>query len=513
MLVLSILGLQSSGKSTLLNTMFGVQFSVSAGRCTRGASMQLIPVDSSISNELGYDFVLIVDTEGLRSPELSTDQSVSHANELATFIIGIGDLTVINIMGENSPEMQDILQICVQAFLRMKKVKISPSCIFVHQNCAEAAAGDKTMEGRRCLLGNLDAIAKMAAEEEDIEGITCFSDVINFDIDTQVFYFKNLLEGDPPMAPPNPSYSQNVQELKTKLLTVAKWQPNHKFSSFSEFRLRACNLWKALLQENFVFSFRNTVEIMVYGSLETKYSEWSLELRKCAMKLQSQLHKQISNTPIQEVNQADLIKEFDKVYNQQQSNKEKYFNEPKHKETLIQWKANIDNQFDNLRRELTDGTIKKCEKLLAYKESRSEIDQRTIKYTEELTEQSKALASKLKVKHLEDEQVNEEFDKLWRNWTDKISKEQPSEKDFNTMESAAPTTDPKSKLGTPTPTAFEKTQTKANPTDPKSEVGTPTSAASEKTAQPPICVTDGSAQPTVCMNRDDSSTHPPFTTL
>ncbi|KAJ8348775.1 hypothetical protein SKAU_G00273640 [Synaphobranchus kaupii] len=77
------------------------------------------------------------------------------------------------------------------------------------------------------------------------------------------------------------------------------------------------------------------------------------------------------------------------------------------------------------------------------------------------------------------------------------------------MESAAPTTDPKSKLGTPTPTAFEKTQTKANPTDPKSEVGTPTSAASEKTAQPPICVTDGSAQPTVCVNRDDSSTHPP----
>ncbi|KAJ8377180.1 hypothetical protein SKAU_G00077600 [Synaphobranchus kaupii] len=68
---------------------------------------------------------------------------------------------------------------------------------------------------------------------------------------------------------------------------------------------------------------------------------------------------------------------------------------------------------------------------------------------------------------------------------------------------------PKSKLGTPTPTAFEKTQTKANPTDPKSEVGTPTSVASEKTAQPPICVTDGSAQPTVCVNRDDSSTHPP----
>ena len=39
--VLSVLGLQSSGKSTLLNAMFGLQFAVSAGRCTRGAFMQL----------------------------------------------------------------------------------------------------------------------------------------------------------------------------------------------------------------------------------------------------------------------------------------------------------------------------------------------------------------------------------------------------------------------------------------------------------------------------------------
>ena len=35
--VLTILGTQSTGKSTLLNTMFGVHFPVSAGRCTKGA--------------------------------------------------------------------------------------------------------------------------------------------------------------------------------------------------------------------------------------------------------------------------------------------------------------------------------------------------------------------------------------------------------------------------------------------------------------------------------------------
>ncbi len=34
--VLSILGIQSSGKSTLLNTLFGSKFAVSSGRCTKG---------------------------------------------------------------------------------------------------------------------------------------------------------------------------------------------------------------------------------------------------------------------------------------------------------------------------------------------------------------------------------------------------------------------------------------------------------------------------------------------
>lgn len=130
--VLSVLGLQSSGKSTLLNALFGLQFTVSAGRCTRGAYMQLLKVEETFTAELGFDFVL-VDTEGLRTPELS-NKSQNHDDELATFVIGLGNLTLINIMGEIliSPiilmgEMQDILQIVVHAFLRMKQVKISPT--------------------------------------------------------------------------------------------------------------------------------------------------------------------------------------------------------------------------------------------------------------------------------------------------------------------------------------------------------------------------------------------------
>ncbi|XP_048122955.1 interferon-induced very large GTPase 1-like [Alosa alosa] len=345
-------------------------FSVSAGRCTRGAFMQLVKVDSSIRDELGYDYVLIVDTEGLRSPELSTNITLNHDNELATFIIGIGDMTVINIMGENPSEMHDILEICVQAFLRMKQVKITPSCIFVHQNVAESSAGDKNIEGRRRLLEKLDEMAEIAAKQENAADITCFSDVIQFDIETQVFYFKNLLEGDPPMAPPNSSYSQNVQELKSKILGVASWQEKSSFPSLSQLKNRVSDLWTALLQENFVFSFKNTVEMMVYTSLEHKYSEWTWTLRKHSLNLQTKLENQIGSNLIQDVTFPDLAKEFDKVYNPLKTEIERYFREDKNKETLVKWKTNIDIRIVNLKSELIEGTVKKCKELLTSKQNR-----------------------------------------------------------------------------------------------------------------------------------------------
>ncbi len=63
-LVVTVLGVQGTGKSTLLNTMFGVQFAVSSGRCTRGAFMLLIRVSEEAKKVLNSDFIVIIDTEG-----------------------------------------------------------------------------------------------------------------------------------------------------------------------------------------------------------------------------------------------------------------------------------------------------------------------------------------------------------------------------------------------------------------------------------------------------------------
>ncbi|XP_076849626.1 interferon-induced very large GTPase 1-like [Brachyhypopomus gauderio] len=362
--VISVVGLQSSGKSTLLNALFGLQFAVSAGRCTKGAFMQLVPVHEELRNQLHFDYVLLVDTEGLRSVE--ADASLTHDNELATFVVGLGDVTIINVMGENTAEIQDFLQICFQAFLRMSSVEIKPCCFLVHQNITETAAKHKTQEGRRQLISKLDEMSKIAAQAEDRE-VTGFSDIIQFDAETHVFYFKNYFDGDPPMAPPNPSYSQNAQELKTKLLSIAEWQDGCKLPLISEVRTRIQHLWNALMKENFVFHFKNSLHIMVYSKLEEQYGKWSWTLRKFALETQNTLHHKISSSESYDIPTGQFKQDFNSIYQDVKVDVDRYFREELYSDILVQWRDNIDKKLESLIEDLMKETRDNEQELIKMK--------------------------------------------------------------------------------------------------------------------------------------------------
>ncbi|XP_042547341.1 interferon-induced very large GTPase 1-like [Dipodomys spectabilis] len=422
--VLSILGLQSSGKSTLLNALFGLQFSVSAGRCTRGAYMQLLKVEENFTEELGFDFVLVIDTEGLRAPELN-NKSQNWDNELATFVIGLGNLTIINIFGENPSEMQDILQIAVQAFLRMKKVKISPSCLFVHQNVGDVTVEDQTMEGRRCLECRLDEMAITAAEQEECSDITHFSDVIKFDVNTHVYYFAHLWDGNPPMAPPNPRYSHNVQELKSRILLTAEQESRGSIMKISHVKSRVQDLWRALINENFIFSFRNTREVMAMSKLETMYNHWTWELRSHVLDLQNQLNNQIQNGKIQTLQTGLCEAPVTEKYTAIKQELEKYFSEEPDSEILIQWKANFENKLIMLKEALILDSKRKAKELMQFKKNQERLHKNKTCYDNEVRERSQKLALTIKGKELSEEELHEKFNQLWKKWVYDVSSDLP----------------------------------------------------------------------------------------
>ena len=168
------------------------------------------------------------------------------------------------------------MQTAVHAFLRMKQGRLSASCHFVHQNVAAVTAGEKGKMGRLNFKRKLDEKTRFAARAEKMDGkYKSFNEVIKFDEDRDVSHFPGLWKGDPPLAPVNPGYSTKAQSLREHLINYAtQIQKTHYIVNLSIFNDRLKNLWKAILHENFVFSFKNTLEIVYYNALETEYGQW-----------------------------------------------------------------------------------------------------------------------------------------------------------------------------------------------------------------------------------------------
>ncbi|XP_060796346.1 interferon-induced very large GTPase 1-like [Neoarius graeffei] len=425
--VLSVLGIQSSGKSTMLNAMFGLQFAVSAGRCTRGAFMQLVRVSEDMKEEWKIDYILVVDTEGLRAPELAGSNTIHHDNELSTFVVGLGNMTLINIFGENPTEMQEILQIVVHAFLRMKKVRLNPSCMFVHQNVSDITAREKILDGRRNLQETLDKMTKLAAKDED-DCTENFTDVIAFDVERDVKYFSQLWEGSPPMAPPNPCYSKNIQGLKRDILSRAKTTDGLKLSQFQK---RVKDLWNALLDENFVFSFKNAQEISVYRRLEQKYGNWTWSLRSEMMTVENKMLNRVASGNIETVQRKVLKEEMAGTLKDVQNAFKQYFEEDNEKETLIQWKCRFETQIQNLHDDLIEEAKRKVDDSIQQRSMRQNLDQQRVSYEKTLFEKSKELASRLKRETNCKMNTSKEFDSMWEQWVSEITKQAPKIKDVN----------------------------------------------------------------------------------
>jgi len=374
-----------------------------------------------------------VDTEGLRSTVTDPDVVVKNDNELATLIIGISDLTLINVMGENLCEIQNILQVCFQAFLRMKNVNIKPSCMFVHQNVSDTAAKDKNQGGRIQLIEKLDEISRAAAEEEN-QVVAGFSDIIKFDVNRDVFYFKSLLQGDPPMAPPNPSYSQNVQELKKRVLSVSTWQSNSTRLTLSEFSERIKDTWSALLNENFIFNFRNSLDMKVYSDLERNYQRWSWQLRKMALEKQRTLNCRVKSYELNAINKSEIKGIFEDTHTAIKADVDRYFREKNHSDILAQWRVSIDRRFEILKEELTEETYKKGLKEVIQRNLKHELDSKMREYEADLFQKGMAAASALNNQTPNEDRILDEFNKLWIQWTTDLSSKNPKETETN-MES------------------------------------------------------------------------------
>ena len=414
--VVSVLGVQSSGKSTLLNTMFGIKFAVSAGRCTRGAFIQLLKLKRTSGS---CEHLLVVDTEGLRAPELESMKMLKRDNEMATFVIGLANITIINIMGEAPSEMQDIMQTAVHAFIRMKKIDLKPSCLFVHQNVADVTAGTKLSEGRAKLTESLNEMVEYAAKEEQLEDkYKVFDQVVNFDAEKDVKYFNSLWTRSPPMSSVNPEYSEQSQELKSSLICLAS-ESRQKFT-FPTFKKHVSLLWRSVLMESYVFSFKNMLEVIAYSELDSKSCQWLHMFQSKVLELQIKMEKKVFSSNVEEFDnlEEELTKSINKMFESHQrellEKGEKFFESCDHADIAIKWKEDTLISFKHICRKHQDQTHEYCRTLFQNRRDRKHLDNMRTTFYREIQGHVEKLALKLQEQTLDKEQLEREFEDLWK---------------------------------------------------------------------------------------------------
>ncbi|XP_036002943.1 interferon-induced very large GTPase 1-like [Fundulus heteroclitus] len=427
--VVTVLGVQSTGKSTLLNTMFGVQFAVSSGRCTRGAFMLLIKVSEDFKKDLNCDFVVIIDTEGLKSPELAQlDNSHEHDNELATLVVGLSDVTIINIAMENSTEMKDILQIVVHAFLRMKEVGKKPKCQFVHQNVSDVSAHEKNLRDRKLLLEQLNEMTQAAAKMEKKEENKNFTDVMEYNPDTGNCYIPGLWNGNPPMAPVNVGYSETVYELKKNIIQLLG-KCESTSNDILEFREWINSLWTAVKHENFIFSFRNSLVADAYMRLCTEYNKWEWEFKKEMYTWVTNAETRISNvgtvaakTEISNLREyMTLLKsegttELTKWESKMLDNLKKYFEQPEgHVYLVEEYREDFSNSIKSLRKQTESSVFNQITAAADIKQGLKELDKIRDTYIQEIETAVGALIDECRKKKVKmtDGELDESFNKMW----------------------------------------------------------------------------------------------------
>lgn len=103
--VISIIGPQSSAKSTLMNYLFGCGFDTSSVRCTKGLYI-------SIMNHERLGKILILDTEGLMT---LTARDPIFDKQICTFAFSISNIVIINMKGQINNKIKDLLEVCLYA--------------------------------------------------------------------------------------------------------------------------------------------------------------------------------------------------------------------------------------------------------------------------------------------------------------------------------------------------------------------------------------------------------------
>ena len=277
-IVVSILGPQSSGKSTLLNYCFGCKFLTSAGRCTRGIYGSLSRLDRPVN--LSQSF-LILDTEGLDAIERDNikDTSMIHFDRtMVLFCLSVSQVVIINVKGDIGNEMLNILQICAYSLNRLKVSKAKAPKIFFVLNQQADPDPNKHLDAINILMEKLYSESGLM----ETEGVK-ISDLIqvsreNLLILPSAFNSENLnkpsaklFDSDVIKLSPTIGFFDKCTNLRLAIIDQLDHMPiddRAPFENMSEWMEMAGIIWDTIIKYQDIVKYRNLEELKCSSKLD-----------------------------------------------------------------------------------------------------------------------------------------------------------------------------------------------------------------------------------------------------
>ena len=311
--VLSIMGTQSTGKSTLLNIMFGCRMRVSAGQCTKGVYIQLIKSEFNKR----YDYVLILDTEGLRAPEFFGENwSIWNDNRMATLSVLSADATIVTAVNEDDIAIREVIPIVLLAHKRSKLAEESgrqPTKLFFAYNRVDTTNLSKFLENRQSLHRALRDAEKEMADfgRQDCKSFLTSFNTSDDESKSDIKYFGLLNKGgSPPDDIPDFEFGRKVASFRQYIEDQTSSRNSQTLVEWNE---HIQLVYSCLESTNFELSFRSAMEHKAFNEYEKKQDEIKKSVAKAFCNAFSEVEGEIMKSDVDRNNVVELKYYFNMI--------------------------------------------------------------------------------------------------------------------------------------------------------------------------------------------------------
>lgn len=238
--VISIVGQHSTGKSTLLQNLFGVNFTRSDDKSTDGSVAVMLPVKASLQEKHNKPEFLIVIKSG--SLKLSSDE---QNLKMLLFNLGISNVTIVNSMRQFSNEMLRMVSLLMGSLLQLDAFKVNPIINFVFQG----VDSDQSISNQ-LRLTSVDSIRSQFKKRAQISGSSKnFDEIMRFASEKELFLIPHFGRHDRVSS----EYQTRMREFKRALLSDQKLFIERSLTTFKSFCKKIESLNRLLTYRNYLF--------------------------------------------------------------------------------------------------------------------------------------------------------------------------------------------------------------------------------------------------------------------